>query len=175
MQGILLMAFSATAACKQSTADANTATGPLATRSTGNNSISFKVNGEQVVTSGWTISRFSFANEPSKQWLNITSNMHNEKRVINVNLPGAAPGDYVFDKGGSNAHSHGSYYPDYMENLSNSYAFNTGSFHITDLDTVKRVVSGTFSGTVKNLKGEMLQITDGKIENGVLNAGVIVY
>jgi hypothetical protein len=176
LQGTLLMAFTAMAACNHHQPGAETKPGPVATKSTGNNLISFKVNGEEVRTSGWTISRFSLSSDPSKQWLNITSNMHDEKRVINVNLSGATPGDYVFDgEGRSDTHSHGSYFPDYMENLANSYSFKTGSFHITGVDTVKRIINGTFSGSVKNLKGEVLQITDGKIENGTLNTGVIVY
>jgi hypothetical protein len=34
-------------------------------------------------------------------------------------------------------------------------------------------VNGTFSGTLKNTKGETLNITDGKIIKGALKPGVI--
>jgi len=68
--------------------------------------------------------------------------------------------------------SHGSYHPDFSQPL-NSYSFVSGSFVITDVDTVHHILNGTFSGTVKNTKGETLSITDGKIINGALKPGII--
>ena len=143
-----------------------------ASSSTDNNSISFKVNGDEVKTSGWNISLFRWSNQPAV-WMNITSDMHKEKRTINVNLNGAKPGTYSFDdKGVIMEKSHGSYHPDFSETL-NAYSFVSGSFVITDVDTVHHVLNGTFSGTVKNTKGETLNITDGKIVNGALKPGII--
>ena len=143
-----------------------------ASSSTDNNSISFKVNGDDVKTSGWNISLFRWSNQPAV-WMNITSDMHKEKRTINVNLNGAKPGTYSFDdKGVIMEKSHGSYHPDFTETL-NAYSFVSGSFVITDVDTVHHVLNGTFSGTVKNTKGETLNITDGKIVNGALKPGII--
>jgi len=93
--------------------------------------------------------------------------------VINVNLNGAKPGTYSFDdKGVIMEKSHGSYHPDFSETL-NAYSFVSGSFVITAVDTVYHVLNGTFSGTVKNTKGETLNITDGKIVNGALKPGII--
>jgi len=143
-----------------------------ASSSTGKNSISFKVNGDEVKTSGWNISLFRWSNQPAV-WMNITSDMHKEKRTINVNLNGAKPGTYSFDdKGVIMEKSHGSYHPDFTETL-NAYSFVSGSFVITDVDTMHHVLNGTFSGTVKNTKGETLNITDGKIVNGALKPGII--
>jgi len=143
-----------------------------ASSSTDNNSISFKVNGDEVKTSGWNISLFRWSNQPAV-WMNITSDMHKEKRTINVNLNGAKPGTYSFDdKGVIMEKSHGSYHPDFTETL-NAYSFVSGSFVITDVDTMHHVLNGTFSGTVKNTKGETLNITDGKIVNGALKPGII--
>src|ERR1044071_666237 len=62
-----------------------------ASSSTDKNFIGFKVNGEEVKTSGWNISLFRWSNQPDV-WMNITSDMHKEKRTINVNLKGAKPG-----------------------------------------------------------------------------------
>ena len=105
--------------------------------------------------------------------MNITSDMHKEKRTINVNLKGAKPGTYNFDdKGVIMEKSHGSYHPDFGDAL-NSYSFVSGSFVITDVDTVHQIVNGTFSGTVKNTKGETLNISDGKIVKGALKPGII--
>ena len=143
-----------------------------ASSSTDKNSISFKVNGDEVKTSGWNISLFRWSNQPVV-WMNITSDMHKEKRTIDVNLNGAKPGTYRFDdKGVIMEKSHGSYHPDFSETL-NAYSFVSGSFVITDVDTVHHVLNGTFSGTVKNTKGETLNITDGKIVNGALKQGII--
>lgn len=140
--------------------------------STGKNIISFKVNGDEVRTSGWNIRRFTWSNH-SDVWMNITSDMHKEKRTINVNLNGAKPGTYNFDdEGVIMEKSHGSYHSDFSD-PSGSYSFVGGSFVITDVDTVKHIVNGTFSVTAKNTKGETLNITDGKIINGALKPGII--
>jgi len=143
-----------------------------AVSSTDKNLISFKVNGDEVETSGWNISLFRWSNQPAV-WMNITSDMHKEKRAINVNLNGVKPGTYSFDeKAVIMENSHGSYHPDFSQPL-NSYSFVSGSFVITDVDTVHHILNGTFSGTVKNTKGETLSITDGKIINGALKPGII--
>ena len=143
-----------------------------ASSSTEKNFVSFKVNGDEVKTNGWNISRFRWNNQ-SAVWMNITSDMHKEKRTINVNLNGSKPGTYSFDdKGVIMEKSHGSYHPDFSDPL-NSYSFVSGSFVITDVDTVRQSLSGTFSGTVRNPKGETLNITDGKIVNGALKPGIV--
>ena len=140
------------------------------------NVITFKVNGTAVVTSGWTISRLQWSTDPGKLWLNITSNMHDDKRTIGANLNGAVPGTYILglENGALSKQSYGSYHPDYAETL-NGYSFINGSFVITEMDTVRNIVNGTFSGTVKNSKGESLSITDGKIINGKLNPHINTY
>jgi hypothetical protein len=136
------------------------------------NVISFKVNNEEVVTSGWNIGRFRWSNEAAV-WMNITSDMHKEKRTINVNLNGEKQGTYTFDdKGVIMEKSHGSYHPDFSHPLE-SYSFVSGSFVISDVDTVHNILNGTFSGTAKNSKGETVNITDGKIVNGALKPGII--
>lgn len=165
------------AACKQSgqAASKKTPVPYTATLGAGKNLITFKVNGTKVVSSGWTISRFSYSGNPGHQWLNITSNMHDEKRTVNLNLSGISSGDYALGKGGAFKSSHGSYYPDYPGNLTNNYSFKTGVFHIETLDTVRRTLNATFSGMVQNLRGESLEITEGRIENGLVNIGVMRY
>jgi hypothetical protein len=136
------------------------------------NIINFKVNGDDVKTSGWNIRLFKWSNQPDV-WMNITSDMHKEKRTIDVNLNGAKPGTYSFDDNGVTMEtSHGSYHPDYND-LSNSYSIVGGSFVITEVDTVHHIVNGTFSVTARNTKGETINITDGKMINGALKPGII--
>ena len=156
-----------TASAVSSEKDSSEASSPA-----GQNIIVFKVNGDEVKTSGWNIRRFTWSSQ-SAVWMNITSDMHKDKRAINVNLNGAKPGTYSFDdKGVIMEKSHGSYHPDYND-PSNSYSIVGGSFIITDVDTVHHIVNGTFSLTAKNPKGETLNITDGKIIKGTLKPGVI--
>jgi len=140
--------------------------------STGENVISFKVNGDKVTTSGWNIRLFTWSNQ-SDVWMNITSDMHKEKRTINVNLNGSKPGTYNFDDAGVIMEkSHGSYRSDYSD-PAGSYSIVSGAFVITDVDTVHHIVNGTFSVTAKNAKGETLNITEGKIIKGTLKPGII--
>lgn len=146
------------------------------TKATGDNLITFKVNGEQVSTTGWTISRFAWNTDAAHPWLNITSNMKTEKRTINVNLNGAVPGTYFLVEGGAlKQQSHGSFFPNYIEDMGNNFSFSDGTFTITDIDTIHHRVNAEFRGVVKNIKGETLQITDGHIINGLLNTNVITY
>jgi len=136
------------------------------------NLIKFTVNGKQVITSGWTISRVKWSFDPSKEWLNITTDMHKEKRTIGVNLNGAVAAVYLLEEGGSfKKKSHGDYKPDYTDFL-NAYSFISGEFELTEVDTVRNIVNGSFYGTVINTKGETLNISDGKIINGRLKPGV---
>lgn len=141
-----------------------------------NNSINFKINGHQVNTTGWTISRFTNSSDPLYEWLNITTNMKADKRTVNVNLNGSVPGTYSFDENlPVLKKSHGSFYPDYLEDMGNSYSFSSGSFTIMTIDTIRHTVNAIFKGTVKNLKGETLEITEGVISDGLLNQDVIRY
>jgi len=136
---------------------------------THDNTIIYKVNGEEVKTTGWNISRFRMGN---KVQLNITSNMHIDKRTINVNLNGDKAGSYWLASDGSLAASfYGSYAPDYRDLLTR-YSFKEGEFAITQIDTVKGIVNGTFKGVVSNLQGKSFEITDGKIINCELKPGI---
>ena len=161
--------------CNSSAISKSPEASPSKTKSSGENIISFKANGQEVNTSGWVITRFSYHNNPQKIWLNITSNMKEDPHTINVNLNGSVPGEYPMGGSLMKKNSHGSYFPDYLENLSDSYSFSSGSFTLTEVDTVRHIVNGHFSGTAKNLKGQVVQITDGKIINGTLNWNIIRY
>ena len=142
----------------------------------GNNKINFKLNGQQVYTAGWTISRFTHSSDPLHEWLNITTDMKADKRTVNINLNGSVPDTYSFEeKLPVLKRSHGSFYPDYLNDIGNSYSFSSGSFTIVAIDTVRHTVNAIFKGTVKNSKGETLEITDGEISDGLLNRDVIRY
>jgi hypothetical protein len=146
------------------------------TRDKNQNLVTFKVNGKEVRTTVWSVSRFAWKNKIARIFMNITSNMHDDKRTINVNLDGSVPGKYPLAESGSiNIKSYGSYYPDYIQDQVNSYSFTSGIFELTEVDTVKNKVNGSFYGKVKNIKGDSLEITEGRIINGFLKVDITNY
>lgn len=151
---------------------ANTGNDNVATEASGDNKITFKVNDETVSSEGWVVQRFLWDEKTPAPWLNITSNMHKDKRTINVNLNGASPGTYSFSgTGGMMTNSHGAYFPDFFKPLEN-YSFESGEFIISEIDTVKNVLNGSFSGIAKNADGKSVTIVDGKLINVKLKPGV---
>ena len=174
---IVLSMLCALIACNDSSKETKTDTADkksaesTATTSTGDNAITFKVDGKDVVSEGWVVQRFVWDDKTKTPWLNIVSDMHKEKQTINVNLNGAVPGTYNFTDGRLLEISSGSYYPDYSS-MMDSYSFKSGSFNITEVDTVKGIVNGTFSGTVTNTANKSFTITEGKIINAKLKSGV---
>ena len=135
------------------------------------NLITFKVNGKEVKTHGWNISRF-MGNGVS---LNVTSNMHEDKRTLMLNLNGWTPGKYSLQNNiASITYSgYGHYKPDYS-NVLNAYNFQDGFFQIENIDTVKGLLNASFYGTVKQNE-EVFSITEGKIINGKLSQGIQSY
>lgn len=137
----------------------------------GETNITFKANGETVNTAGWIVQRFVWNDKTPSPWLNIVSNMHMDKRSININLNGTSPGTYELHESGMLTNSHGMYTPDYNK-IMDSYSFTSGSFVISEIDTVKGVISGTFSGSTKNSEDKVIEITEGQLKNVKLKSGV---
>ena len=147
-------------------------------KSSGDNIISFKVDGAEVTSSSWALGRFDFGNGAGVG-VNITSNMHEEPRTININVDADKPGTYPFEHGlmvvKTPNVAYGSYKPDYMKQMMNSFSFQDGEFTIVSIDTTGGLFNATFHGTAKNQKGEMVTITDGKVINCKLRPGVTRY
>jgi len=133
------------------------------------NVISFKVNGELVTSSGWTIGKSKMN---GKDLINITSDMHKQPKTILINVNGNSEGTYKLASGmdalTKQGIAYGSYKPNY-DDLSNDYSFEDGEIVITSIDNNKKLLNATFSGTVKNSKGESFSITDGKVINGKMH------
>ena len=132
------------------------------------NKISFKVNDELVHTSGWNISRFDMGKNTQ---LNITSNMHEDKRTIMINIKDSKAGSYSLQTTGE---AYGDYKPDYQD-LADSYSFQDGTIIITSIDTLRNILNATFEGTVKNNQGKNFRITEGEIINGKITPGITRY
>ena len=165
---ICLVSLSIIYSCSESSGSSSTL--PHSTQRTPDNEIQFSVDGKIVKTNGWNISRFDMGHGIG---LNITSNMHENKRTIAFNVNGYLPGTYqISDKSSANS-AYGDYKPDYSD-LLNSYSFKEGSINIISIDTVKGLLNASFSGTV--VKGtEQIRISDGRIINGKLKAGITKY
>jgi hypothetical protein len=148
-----------------------------ATSST-DNRIQFKVNNGQVDAPGWNISRFDFGNGAGVG-ISLMSDMHTEPRTISININGQEPGVYKFQHGLTTIRTpgiaYGSYRPDYLKDMMNVYNFEDGEFVIEKIDTVNNIIDGSFSGTVKNNKGESLTVVEGKVVRGRIRAGVVHY
>ncbi len=138
------------------------------TQQRSDNQVTFKVDGEQVKSSGWNISRFDMGRNTE---LNITTNMHEDKRTIMINIKADKVGRYSLNTAGE---AYGDYKPDYQE-LLDSYSFKDGSITITAIDTVLNTLNATFEGTVKNRQGKSFRISDGTITNGRLTPGITKY
>jgi hypothetical protein len=136
------------------------------------NVISFKVDGDPVTTEGGIVERFIWDDKTPGVWINITSRSNREKRTINVNLKGSIAGTYEFGNGDLMQTTHGSYYPDMLDAM-HGYHFKTGGFVLTEVDTVKNLINGTFSGTARSSDGKTVDITDGQLINLDLQPGII--
>jgi hypothetical protein len=135
------------------------------------NIISFTANGENVLSAGHNISRFKM---DGKTWINITSSMYKNSKTINMNIAADKIGTYFFDVS-SLKNTNGSYYPDYMKKITNSYRFISGEVTITSIDTAKGMLNAIFKGTVQNAKKETIEIKNGKVINGKLKPGITTF
>lgn len=127
--------------------------------------VRFKVNGVLVETSAWNA---SYGNLVSTfLTCNITSNMHQNEKTVNINVNAIQPNEYEFALGSGATQpnkAYGGYYPKYS-NTFDYYSFKNGKFSITEIDTVGKIYAGKFYGTVVNDSGVELQITEGEFRS----------
>jgi hypothetical protein len=127
--------------------------------------VKFKINGTLVQTSAWNASYGKLVGNMIT--CNITSNMHQDKRTININVNAVTPGTYPLglnnallpQKGG------GIYYPNY-NNAFETYDFISGTFTITQIDTIQKIYAGRFEGTLKDSNtGTEYAVTEGEFRS----------
>lgn len=134
---------------------------------TGNGVYSFKVDGVQVNSNVWGNVYSNIF--PNFVTVNATSNMHKEKRTLNININADVSGNYNFTLAAPTANTaQGTFYPNY-DNVSDTYQFVDGSIKITGINKVDKTFTATFSGTVKNQYGQTHTITEGVIQSGILS------
>lgn len=129
--------------------------------------MSFKVDGTLVNTEEHNASYSNLL--PAFLTTNITSSMHVDKRTVNININAVSPGTYNFVSGtGTQNTAYGFYFPDYFDFGGDAFAFNSGSFVVTEIDTIAKTFSGTFSGTAIETDGRTVSITEGRVTNASL-------
>ncbi len=129
-----------------------------------NNFVRFKVNGVLVETSAWNASYGNLVG--GMLTYNITSNMHENEKTININVNATQVGEYdfLFTGGTAPNKAYGIYHPKYS-NTFDVYSFQNGKFTITEIDTIRKVYAGKFYGKVVNDSGIEFQITDGEFRS----------
>ena len=136
--------------------------------------ISFKVNGSLIKTSGWNIALFFIVGQ---RGVNVTSNMHEDPRTVTINVNAIKAGTYLFKQGaktpGTAGIAYGGYRPDFLKKMLDNYRFESGEFTISSIDTIAHTFSGSFFGKVKNNKGQQIDITEGKVITAKLKPTVI--
>lgn len=99
---------------------------------------------------------------------NITSSMHKDVRTVNININTVTPKTYNFVTNSNIENTaYGFYYPDYFNSIFIAFAIDSGSFVVTELDTVSKTFTGTFSGTA-TYGDKTVSITEGKVTNAHL-------
>jgi hypothetical protein len=153
---VFFMCATLLVACKKDKDDSNNNS-----TSNTNNFVRFKVNGVLVETTVWNAS-YGYLAGPFFT-CNLTSNMHQNEKTVNINVNAITPGEYEFVEGSGFTpnKAYGSYSPKYTNYL-DTYSFKSGKFTITQFDTVQKIFAGRFYGTVANDSGAELQITDGE-------------
>jgi hypothetical protein len=132
--------------------------------------ISFYLNGDEDLVSTKADVMLNEIN--GKKTLTIANMSADSKKhlVIDVNEP--VVGRQGFDEQGKYGHPKATYMPDLLQ-AENTYTFNMGDLEITAIDLKNSgTISGTFSGSAKNKKGELISISKGKINNAKINGGV---
>lgn len=125
--------------------------------------MSFKVDGVLINSAVWNVSYGKLVPTDPFKVTNVTSNMHKDKRAINININAAKSGTYELKSGGGVTatanKAYGSYYKDYFK-------FLDGEITI-DIDTIAKTISGTFFGTAE-YDGETVEITEGQFSSNNL-------
>jgi len=160
------------------TAGSDTATAKAPEKKAPENSISFKADSNTVATTGSNINLSDFRNGAGIA-LNLTSDVKSKPQVVNITVNATKPGTYPFDGTASGLQTPGKAYGDYMPDgnadKKDHYFFKTGSFTINSIDTTAGLLNASFSGEAKNDKGKTIQITEGKIVNGVMKPGITSF
>lgn len=127
------------------------------------NFIRFKVNNQWVETTVWNASYGIITG--NMLTCNVTSNMHENEKTININVNAIEAGEYNLQSNSllMNA-AYGVYNPVYSNYL-NSYIFESGKFTITEIDTIQKIYAGTFYGDVVNDEGQVIEIREGSFRS----------
>jgi hypothetical protein len=136
----------------------------------GDNTISFYLNGDEDLVSTKADVMLNEIN--GKRTLTISNTSTDSKKHLVIDVNESVVGRQGFDEQGKYGHPKATYMPDLLQ-ADNTYTFNMGDLEITAIDLKNGgTISGTFSGSAKNNKGELISISKGKITNAKIGGGV---
>lgn len=132
----------------------------------GSGTLSFKVDGVEVVSDVWSLSYMKDMPAPGRTLFNLTTNMHRDKRVVLVNFEEPAAGKALEFVEGKRI-NYGSYSPVFGD-ISDSYDITAGQLTFSTFDQAKGSASGSFEFVARNAAGKEVKISDGKFADGKL-------
>ena len=130
--------------------------------------VEFVVDGQKVTSTVHNFARFSAKND-----YNLTSSMHKDKRVVQLNVRNPAAGK-TLALGSLREGTYGSYQPEYGKRDS-SASITSGTITFTSFDLVKRSFSATFELTAKDSKGRIYEIKQGLVKDGVIGKDAALF
>ena len=116
--------------------------------------VEFVVDGQKVTSTVHNFARFSTKND-----YNLTSSMHKDGRVVQLNVREPATGK-TLALGAFREGNYGSYQPEYGKRGS-SASIKAGTITFTSFASVRRTFSATFAFTAKDDKGHLYEIKQG--------------
>lgn len=139
------------------------------------NDVSFTIADQTVNTKAWNINLFG-QNNSSGVSINVTTTQADSLPVVNINVNSIQPGTYSFISGAGSLNAvdkaYGEYSPAAVNGKRDHYFFHSGTVTISTIDTAKGILNASFEGEVKNERGKLFAISNGKITEGVVKKGV---
>ena len=123
--------------------------------------VEFLVDGQKVTSTVHNFAKFS-----PKDDYNLTSSMHKDKRVVQLNVRNPATGK-TLALGSFREGNYGSYEPEYGKRAK-SASIKSGTITFTSFDPVRRTFSASFEFTAKDGEGKVYEIKQGVVKEGVI-------
>jgi hypothetical protein len=130
--------------------------------------VEFVVDGQKVTSTVHNFARFS-----AKSDYNLTSSMHKDKRVVQLNVREPATGK-TLALGSFREGNYGSYQPEYGKR-SNSARITSGTITFTTFDLSRRTFSATFAFTAKDGAGKIYEVRQGAVKDGVIGKDAVLH
>lgn len=130
--------------------------------------VEFVVDGARVTSTVHNFARFSTKND-----FNLTSSMHKDKRVVQLNVRNPAAGT-TLKLGSLREGNYGSYQPQYGKSGA-AANIKSGTITFTSFDLTRRSFSASFEFTATDSAGRVYAIKQGVVRDGVIGKDAVLY